>query len=353
MQLYECAEYVEDIRNVINLPIEWERFRGRSVMISGATGMIGRFLIDVLMELNHSRGLSCDVYALGRSENKGKERFQKYWDEPEFHFCGCNISERIDCPAERVDYILHFASNTHPKAYATDPIGTITANIMGTYRLLEFAAAHHTKRFLFASSVEIYGQNRGDTDRFREDYCGYIDSNTLRAGYPESKRAGEALCQAYNKQKGLDVVIPRLSRTYGATLLKTDTKALTQFLQDGVNGRDIVLKSAGTQFFSYNYVADTVSGILWCLLRGKCGEAYNVCDEGSDITLRELAQIIASYSGTKVVFDLPDEIEKQGFSKATLAVMDNGKISALGWKAQYDMREGVCRTLKMMKAVRQ
>ena len=165
-----------------------------------------------------------------------------------------------------MDYCIHLASSTHPVQYATDPIGTITANIIGTRNLLEFASSHGCKRFAFASSNEIYGENRGDTELFKEDYCGYIDCNTMRAGYPESKRCGEALCQAYIRQKNMDIVIPRLTRSYGPTLLSSDTKALTQFLHKGLAGEDIVLKSEGTQYYSYTYVADAVSGLLTVLL---------------------------------------------------------------------------------------
>ena len=128
--------------------------------------------------------------------------------------------------------------------------------------MLEFAYSHHALRCVFASSNEIYGENRGDIEKFPESYCGYINCNTLRAGYPESKRCGEALCQAYIQQKGLDIVIPRLTRSYGPTLLKSDTKALSQFLRKALLGEDIVLKSAGTQYYSYLYVADSVSGLL-------------------------------------------------------------------------------------------
>lgn len=350
MDLFECKEYMEDLRCVIDQEIDWNRFSGKSVMISGSTGMIGRFLIDVLMLLNWERALNCTIYAIGRNAQKAQTRFARYWDDPHFCFCECDIAKSIVCPAEKIDYVLHFASNTHPKAYSTDPIGTVTANIMGTYQLLEFASVHHADRLLFASSVEIYGENRGDVELFTEDYCGYINSNTLRAGYPESKRAGEALCQAYIKQKGLDVVIPRLSRTYGPTLLRSDTKALSQFLRKGVAGEDIVLKSEGNQFFSYNYVADTVSGILWCLLYGDCGEAYNVSDPGSNITLKKLAQLIAEQSGTKVVFELPDEVERQGYSTATVAVMDSAKLRKKNWTAHYDIRRGIQRTLNMLRA---
>ena len=143
----------------------------------------------------------------------------------------------------KIDYVIHAASNTHPVAYASDPIGTITANVFGTQYLLDYAKEADCKRFVFLSSVEIYGENRGDTDKFTEDYLGYIDCNTMRAGYPESKRTGEALCQAYRKQMEMDVVIPRLSRVYGPTMLMSDTKALSQFILKSVKQEDIVLKS--------------------------------------------------------------------------------------------------------------
>lgn len=347
MSIYDNDLYLRDIRTVAGMELPWEQLRGRSFLISGATGMIGSFLIDVLME----KDLGITVYALGRNEEKARARFARWWGSDAFRFVECDINSGIPVE-ENVDYVFHAASNTHPVAYATDPIGTITTNIIGTDNLLRFAAEHGARRMLFASSVEVYGENRGDVEDFAEDYCGYLNCNTLRAGYPESKRCGEALCQAYIKQKGLDVVIPRLARTYGPTMLMSDTKALSQFLKKGIAGEDIVLKSEGTQLFSYTYVADAVSAVLYCLLLGKCGECYNVADSASDIRLRDLAAIIARAAGRKVVFDLPDETERAGYSTATKAVMNSEKLRALGWRAMYTMQTGLERTLRILKEER-
>ena len=348
MELTQNPLYKEDLCKVAALPLPWEQLKGRSILISGATGMIGSFLVDLLMHLN-TNGLGCHIYALGRNEAKASARFSAFWNDPLFHFVSCDINRGLPQELPGMDYIFHAASNTHPVAYATDPIGTVTTNIIGTYNLLEFAALHHSRRFVFASTVEVYGENRGDTDAFTEDYCGYIDCNTLRAGYPESKRAGEALCQAYIRQKELDVVIPRLSRVYGPTMLMSDTKALSQFIKKGVAGEDIVLKSEGTQFFSYSYVADAVSGILYCLFYGQTGAAYNIADAASDIALRDLAAIIARHAGKQVVFELPDAVEQAGYSKATKAILCSKKLQALGWKALYSIDGGLTRTIEILK----
>lgn len=340
--------YREDLCLVANSRIDWSSFENSVVMISGASGMIGSFLTDVLMLRNRTHGMRCKVIALGRNTKRARQRFATYWEDPFFRFYSCDVTDTICVQEEIIDYIIHAASNTHPIAYATDPIGSITTNIIGTRNLLECAVEKGTKRFVFLSSVEVYGENRGDQEAFEETYCGYIDCNTLRAGYPEGKRAGEALCQAYIRQKGLDVVIPRLARIYGPTLLESDSKAMSQFLRKGVAHENIVLKSDGSQYFSYCYVADAVNAILFCLQQGKCGHAYNVSDLSSDITLRDLAGLVAKMSGMKVIFDIPDKVESAGYSKATVAIMSGQKLKNLGWDAFYSIEQGVARTLAIL-----
>ncbi len=356
MMLYESKKYMKDVAHVAELAFDWDRLKGKSIAVTGGTGMIGSFLVDVLMYRNLNYKQNTDIYVFGRNKDKAKKRFGEYYKSVYFNFVSQDINEPItgtigDVQMKRIDYVIHGASNTHPVAYASDPIGTISANVIGLNNLLLWASNLKCERFVFLSTVEIYGENRGDTDKFSEDYLGYIDCNTMRAGYPESKRTGEALCQAYIKQMDMDIVIPRLSRTYGPTMLSNDTKAISQFILKGVNKEDIVLKSEGTQEFSYSYVADAVSGIFKILFDGKCGEAYNVASDGSDIMLKDLAKIIADNAEKQVVFELPDAVEMAGYSKATKATLDVTKIKALGWESFYNMERGLQHTVEILREI--
>lgn len=348
-----CDLYQQDIERTIKQFSSLDVLKDSNFLITGATGMIGSFLIDVLMKSNDENNLNCHIYAVGRNKEKARQRFGKFFESSNFHFLEMDINKPIQIDLDRIDYVLHAASNTHPQAYATNPIGTITANVVATQQLLDIASEKNCKRFVFLSSVEIYGENRGDVDKFKEDYLGYIDCNTLRAGYPESKRVAESLCQAYICQKNMDIVIPRLSRVYGPTMLMSDTKALSQFIKKALNDEDIVLKSEGNQFYSYTYVADAVSAILKILFDGINGEAYNVGDSKSNITLKDLAHLIAKSVGHEVIFELPDETEKAGYSTATKAILDTEKINDLGWSAQFGIEEGIKNTLKILKQIKE
>ncbi|KRL41531.1 NAD-dependent epimerase/dehydratase family protein [Liquorilactobacillus nagelii] len=349
MELVEINLYRKDLSTVTELDLPWENLKNKTVLITGATGLIGTFLIDCLMKKNSEDNLNCKVLAVGRTLKKAELRFSSYWENENFSFIKSDISKEIIKCNEKVNYLIHAASNTHPRAYSTDPIGTITTNVIGTNNLLKFSAEKKVDRFLFASSVEVYGENKGDTRLFNEKYLGYIDCNTLRAGYPESKRVGESLCQAYLKQMGQDFVITRLARTYGPTMLKSDSKAISQFIKNGVNNENVVLKSSGEQLYSYCYVADAVRGILYCLLKGTSGEAYNIANLKSNITLKELAENIAKINNKSVVYNLPDSVELQGFSKATKALLDESKLRKIGYTPIFDIKLGLKHTIEILK----
>lgn len=340
--------YLEDVKRVADLPLPWYSMSGKSILLTGASGLIGTFLVDVLMEKNIVDSLNVKIIAVGRSAEKAKERFSDYWDNDIFSFCGADLNKPLSIGAH-ADYVIHAASNTHPRLYSDDPVGSLMTNILGTYHLLEYARSTKTERIVFISSVEIYGQALNPDDTFDEKYCGYLDCNQFRAAYPEGKRAGEALCNAYIGKYGMDIVIPRLSRVYGPTMRLDDSKAMSQFIMNGVRGEDIVLKSKGEQRYSYCYVADAVSGILHTMLLGQCGEAYNVADMDRTITLKDITENIAGYAGRKVVQDLPDEQEEAGFSKVSVGVMDTKKLQGLGWKAFDDVKTGTRKTIKMLR----
>lgn len=339
--------YQSDLLTTID-SVDLTFLKDKSILISGATGMIGKFMIDVIMKANELKGLHCTVVALGRNYERAKDRFGKYFNNSFFKFEKCDVNQSLSLDYN-VDYVIHGASNTHPLSYSTDPVGTIMTNIIGTKNMLDYAVSIDAERFLFLSTVEIYGENSDVDYQFDENSMGYIDCNTLRAGYNESKRVGEALCQAYREQYGLDVVIPRIARVYGPSMLLSDSKAMSQFIKNVVFDEDIILKSSGTQFFSYVYVSDAVAGILFCLNKGKNGEAYNIANSESNITLKDAASILANFEGKNVVFGEASIEEKKGYSTASVAILDTKKIEKLGYRHKYSIEKGLIHTVKILK----
>lgn len=330
-----------------------KEIKNSRVLLTGATGMIGSVMVDYMMLINKKYNTNIYVTAMGRSEKKARELFNEYEDNKYFSF----IRGDINCGIPNIgnfDFIIHAASNTHPLAYSQDPVGTITTNVIGTYNLLEYAVQHVPRRFVFLSSVEIYGENRGDVELFSEDYCGYLDCNTVRAGYPEGKRTGESLCCAYESKFDLDVVIPRLCRIYGPTMNWSDSKALSQFIKKAVLEENIVLKSEGNQRYSYLFVIDAVNAIFKIMIDGNKGEAYNVSSLNSNIRIKDLADKLAKIAEREVIYELPNMTELKGYSTATKALMDNEKLKKIGWKEIFDLEKGINLTvdiLKEMKAV--
>ncbi len=348
--------YHDQIQYNIKKDLPWMKLSGKTLLLTGATGMIGSCLVDILMAWNDSLSRKekdgilpgVKVIACSRNEKSAKERLEIHWNRKDFQYISFDVNESVPEMGD-VDYIIHAASNTHPLQYANDSIGTITSNIIGTKNLLDYAVKCQAERFCFVSSVEIYGENRGDIESFDEKYLGYIDCNTLRAGYPESKRLGETLCNAYKKTYALDFVIPRLSRVYGPTMLKDDSKAISQFIKKAAKKEDIVLKSEGTQKYSYSFVTDAAMGVLYTVLVGESGQAYNVADKESDIALKDLAGILADIAEKQVIFELPEENEKQGYSTATKAMLDATKLEQLGWCAKVHMMEGLLETVNSIE----
>lgn len=317
--------YQDDILHVTQLSLPWEKLSGCNILITGATGLIGSCLVEVLMERKQK---DYQVYALGRNEGRAMERFSKYWDNERFHFVRYDVTKPLQSDID-FQYIIHAASNASPNFFATKPVEIIKANINGVSNLMDYGLEHGLKRFLFVSSGEVYGE--GDGRAFTEDYSGYVDCTSPRSCYPTSKRAAESLCVSYAQEYGVEVVIARPSHTYGPHFTESDNRVYAQFIRNVLRGEDIVMKSTGEQFRSWCYVVDCVSGLLHILLKGENGQAYNIADNSSNISIRELAEMIAEIGGKKVVFDIPSDAEKKGYNVVTKSVFDTQKLGGLGW----------------------
>lgn len=336
----EMTTYQEDILHIFKADLPWEKLSGANILVTGATGLIGGCLVETLM-MNPNRDYH--VYASGRNEERARKRFAAFADDEAFHFIRYDVMEPLNSEV-RFDYIIHAASNASPNFFAQKPVEVIKSNINGVANLMEYGLTHGMKRFLYVSSGEVYGE--GDGRVFTEDYSGYVDCTKPRSCYPTSKRAAETLCVSYAAEYGADVVIARPCHTYGPHFTEQDNRVYAQFIRNVLRGEDIVMKSTGEQFRSWCYVADCVDALFFILLKGECGQAYNIADKKSNITIREIAETIAEIGGKKVVIDVPDDDEKRGFNPVTKSVFSTDKLEKLGWRINTHIYEGFEHTVK-------
>lgn len=318
--------------------------RDGRVLVTGASGLIGSCLVDLLLLANRY-GRTFDVYALGRNAEKLAKRFTGFSDSDRLHFIEQDIREPLNGKVE-YDYIIHGASNADPRSYALYPAETMLINIEGATNVLNYCKKHPTTKVIMLSTFEVYG-NAGK-DVYEESDSGVVDLNMLRSCYPESKRCMEILTRCYVDEYDVNAVIGRLCSIYGPTMSKDDSKAHAQFIRNALNGDNIILKSKGEQQRTYCYVIDAVTGIFYVLEKGVVGEVYNISYEESIVSIAEVAQIVADIAQTKVVFDLPDDVEKKGFSKPQNCILDNQKLKSLGWEGYYDIKKGLEECLLIM-----
>ena len=326
--------YCSDVDRAISAIQGAERLRNGRVLITGATGLVGSFLTDCLIALNRERNLNLRLFALCRNAARAQVAI------------AADVAEVKSLP--ECDFIVHAASNAHPRAFANDPVGTMLGNLLGVRNLLEHLRAQGRGRLLFVSTGEIYGENPAIRDGFAETDFGKIDSMNPRACYPESKRAAETLCASYLKQYQVDSVVARLCYVYGPTITSENSRADAQFLRNAIAGEDVVMKSAGAQVRSYCYVADAASALAAILLNGESGCAYNVANRDSVRSIREYAETLAGVAGVRVRFELPDDAEKKGYSAVSRAVQKPDRLEALGWKPAFTFEEGMEHTYRII-----
>lgn len=317
-----------------------------SILVTGASGMIGSAFVDLLLALNDAGKSRVCVTAVGRSEKHGRQRFARCWARDDFTFLAHDVTMPFSQEAS-FDFIVHAASNAYPQAFAVDPVGTMTANFLGIYNLLELARNVRTKRVLYVSSAEVYGEL--DKPKKAETDYGFVDPLKARSCYPNSKRAAETLCVAYSKQYDVDTVIVRPGHVYGPTMTAKDNRAVSEFLRCAVTREPIVMRGTGNVIRSYTYVLDVATAILTVLLRGKRATAYNVADDRVDISIRQIVEYLANVGHVAWKQEIPMDTQKLGYTTITRQVLDASRLHALGWVCRTDIRTGLRETLEMLQ----
>lgn len=348
--LSESIVYQKNMDAALEFLPDLQALRGKNVLITGASGMIGSALADMLLYADKKYGYCLSVYAIGRSRKKLEARFCSCLGNSRLQLLEHNVMEPFKIDAE-IDYIVHAAGNAHPAVYASDPVGTLLGNVDGVKNMLELARQKKAERLVYVSSGEVYGQLGEEDIPICEEKSGYVDPVEVRSCYPSGKRAAETLCAAYARQYGVDAVVVRPSHVYGPTASAEDSRASTQFISRVVEGQDIVMKSDGLQQRSYCYVVDCASAILAVMLRGRSAEAYNIANPDSNVTIREFAEKASQSGGTNIVFEHPEDSERQGYTPITRAVLDSSKLMGLGWKGLFGINTGINDTIKILKEV--
>jgi len=335
----------QDLAAIANAPLPWDAFSGATVLVTGAAGFLPAYMVETLLHLNRTRlDKPAKVIALVRNEERARERFAHYLDRPDLQVVAQDVSQPLSI-GEPLDFIIHAASQASPVFYRTDPVGTLSPNVLGTHHLLTAAHASKSRGFLFFSSGEIYGILPPGTGDIAEHTGGWLDPTDLRSCYGESKRMGETMCVAWARQFGIPTRIARPFHTYGPGMRLDDGRVFADFVRDILAGGPIVLNSDGQARRSFCYLADATIGFFTVLLKGGAGEAYNIANPGGECSIAELADRLAAAHGLSV--ERRARTDASYMPSPILSTKpDIAKAKSLGWEPRHGIEEGFSRTVR-------
>lgn len=266
--MFDSRCYEGQLKDAVSfLPEVWQVLDGKSVLITGAAGLIGSAVTDILCCAKKLGVAEMELCAASRNTQRLKRRFQA-WDS--LCFAQHEASQPLQWE-KSFDYVIHCAGYGQPGDIGREPVETIMGSMLGLYHLMERIRRNREKcRVLFVSTSEVYGKRSGGgREWYSEEDYGQLDILNVRASYPSGRRAAETLSISYIEEYGLDIVIARPGHIYGPNASENDSRAYAQFLRDAVSGRDILMKSPGNQLRSYCYVLDCATAMLTLLIRGK------------------------------------------------------------------------------------
>lgn len=331
----------DDLKYIKEYDLPYELLKGKTVLVTGATGLIGVSLVRSLLYMGDIK-----VLAFVRNENKAKSIYEQ---NSNLEIVIGDIINPIDI-IETVDYIFHCASVTTSKIMVEQPVETLMTSIEGTKHILNLAKEKRCKSVVYVSSMEVYGAFDNLDHEVTEDDLGYIDPLKVRSNYPEAKRLCENMCVAYLKEYGVPVKIARLAQTFGAGILPNENRVFAQFAKSVIHGENIILHTKGLSEGNYCYTRDCMAGLLTILLKGKDGEAYNVSNPNSHTTIVDMAKMVAhkiAKGNIEVLFDIP-ETNTFGYAADTKMKLSSNKLQKLGWNPEIGLEEAYKRMIEDM-----
>lgn len=339
----------KDLMQVVTNTHLIESFCNKTVFITGSTGLIGSLIINVLLLANEKKNLNITILALARSKQKVYDTFGDFVNHPKIKFIYSDIINLQEIK-EPVHYIIHGASITDSKKFVVNPIETIDTALIGSKRILELAKQKNIISMVYLSSLEVYGLPKKDDYEITESDYGYLDIINPRSSYSESKRMVECMCSAYASEYHVPVKIVRLAQTFGAGVDYNDNRVFAQFARSVIEKTDIILHTEGKTIRNYCYTTDAIRAIIYTLLLGKNGEAYNVANSNTSISIKDMASLLVNRykeSGIKIVYEINDPM-KYGYNPVVHINLCTDKLIKLGWKAEIDFPEMFDRLIESM-----
>ncbi|MDR0560143.1 MAG: NAD-dependent epimerase/dehydratase family protein [Prevotellaceae bacterium] len=334
-----------DLDEIIAGNFLWNRLKHKSVLITGINGMLAACMVYTLFHLNKKLNLNVKITGLARNREKAEQLFSAMLDDINFEFLFQDVNEPLNCQ-QNIDFIIHAAGSASAFAIVNDPVGTVKANTVGTFNIMELARQKRAEKVLFTSSREVYGRTENIPIISETDF-GAIDPLESRSCYPESKRMAEAVLKAYQKQFGINFVSVRIAHAYGPGMkLENDGRIMSDLMSNIINNQDITLKSTGEALRSFCYITDAVKAIFLTLLEGKNGEAYNIANETEEISINDLAALMITLrpeKKLKIKYEIPKKME--GYLNYRRTPLNTDKIERLGWQPTISLKEGIERTL--------
>lgn len=333
----------EDIETIIKDEII-NSFRNLSILITGATGLIGKELVFSFLCANRIKNLNIKIVALVRNTDKAKEIFKNIISNSNFEIIEQDIINPIKY-SEKIDFIFHCANITSSNKMIKTPISVIDSTLMGTKNVLEFARKKSAK-VIYLSSLEIYGRQFEQKEEiFEEDY-GFFDSSNIRNCYPLSKKMAENMCFSYSYQYDLDVKIARLTQTFGAGVVLNDNRFFSQLAKAIINNEEFILKTDGSSYKNYCYLTDTIRALFYIAIKGNKAEVYNVANYDSAISIKDLVQkLINKYKKSSLKFEIGDN----PYNQNVYLKLNTKKLESLGFSPQINLEDMFTRLIMYLK----